>query len=380
MIAKLAVVLSCGCVPLLAQNTWTVGLGGTWNFPDLASALASPSVLDGDTLVYHTLPGGGAANGFTTNKGVTILGATGLALVLTLPPQPIEVNGLPAGRTFRMAGFSYSGVGAIDIRVVNCAGDVHFERMYADEPAWFFPSGPSIVVDNSASVTMRDLENFGAPAVQCNASRLCLVSCRLGVTSNGLAGGPALHATNSTVDIVQPNFDSGWVGDCVVSTNSALRIAGDATSRLSGGIGTPIVTTGGTVFVDPAVPMPSVSPGPAITGTAVVTVGSVPGTWVNLPAGFPGTATVRSTAAPGAALFQAFGVPGPLTSTPLGTLGLDPLQWYAFFPPAVVPPTGVVTNTVPVPALPPGTAFATQSVVWNGALLELGSPATFVVY
>jgi hypothetical protein len=378
-----AMVFVCGT--LAAQTTWSVGNGMPgMNFPTLAIALASPSVVDGDTLVFHSWSGfGAAANGFTTNKGVTIVGATAMELAVTSPAQPFEVNGLPAGRTFRMSGFFRAGAGNLDIRVVNCAGAVHLERIWAPEHAAFFPTAPAIVVDNCASVTLRHVENHGTPALSCIASRVALTSCRLGISSLGLGGGGALHATNSIVDIVQPNFDPGWAAGAVVGNGTTFRIAGDATSRIAGGAGIPVFASGGAVFVDPAVAMPMTVPGAPIGGTATVVVGTVPATWVQLPTSsptFPGQMAIRARAAAGSVVFQALGTPGPLAGSPLGTLGIDPLQWYAFLAPAVVPASGTASLALPVPALPPGTAFATQSLVVSATSLELGLPATFVVF
>lgn len=385
MNVRFVLAVACGAGAAIAQTTWTVGLGMPgMNFPSLAAALASPSVVDGDTLLFHSWQGfGAAANGFTTSKGVTIVGATGQELVVTNAAQPIEVNGLPAGRTFRMSGFTRTIDGNLDIRVVNCAGEVHLERLWTDEPAAFFPTLPAIVVDNCVSVSLRDVENHGAPALSCHASRLSLTSCRFGVSSIGLGGGAALHATNSVVDIVQPNFDPGWAAGAVVGNGSTFRIAGDTNARIAGGTGIPVFASGGTVAVDPAVAMPMTVPGAPIGGTAAVTVGPVAASWLLYPASFPtfpGTLTIRATAAAGTLLCQALGSPGPLASTPLGTLGLDPLQWFGFLPPVLVPPAGVVSHALPVPVLPPGIAFATQSLVVGGAALELGMPATFVVF
>lgn len=389
MIAKLAVLVSCSFAPLLAQTTWIVNAGGGpgVSFLDLPSAVASPSVLDGDTILVQVGPFGEGATPFVTTKGLTIVGVGGQVPIHTDFVNQIAITSLPATSTFRMAGFTRPTDGELNFYMQSCAGTVHLENLHARSPGALFPPWPSIVIDQCASVTMRDVENFGTPAVQVNVSRVSLVSCRLGLTSIGTGGGTGLTAWSSTVDVVQPWFEPAWALNALGASNSVIRIAGDGNARLAGGQyaagGAPIATAGTTsVTIDPAVPTPTYPPnGPVVIGTATPVYASVPASWTT-SAATPGQAlSIRSTAAAGAIVFQALGAPGPLAATPLGTLGIDPLQPYAFFPPAIVPNTGAVTNTVGIPsALPLGLAFATQSVVWNGALLQLGSPATFVVH
>ncbi|HEX6812290.1 MAG TPA: hypothetical protein VF384_11750 [Planctomycetota bacterium] len=380
MTAKLAVVSAGCCAMLSAQSTWVVNAAGGSgvHFPDLPSAVAAPNVVDGDTILVHTGPSQQGADAFTSNKGLTIVGVGGMVPLYTDAANRIVVIGLPAGRAFRMVGFDQPTRGSLNFWLVGNAGEVHLEQISAHDPGLSFPTWPAIDIQSCASVTLRDVETFGAPAVSCTASRLALVSCRLGRSDLGLGGGQALLATGSAVDIVQPDFDpQGWSAGTVVSTNGTLRIAGDTTSLLSGGGGTPIVANGGLVFVDPAVPMPSPS-GPPITGTAVVTFVSVPASWTSAAGQL---LKIVSTAAPGAFVFQALGAPGPLTTTPLGELGIDPLQWYGFFAPLPMSAAGVAAHTINVPAaLPRGLAFASQSLVLNGPLLQLGLPVTFVLH
>jgi hypothetical protein len=109
-------------------------------------------------------------------------------------------------------------------------------------------------------------------------------------------------------------------------------------------------------------------------------VQSVPASWLPNAVSPGQVVPILSTAASGAAVFQALGVTGPLTPTPLGTLGIDPTWPTVFFPIAIAPASGVVSLALPAPAaLPRGQAFTTQSVVWDGNLLQFGMPTTFVV-
>ena len=370
--------------PLVAQTTWVVDAGGGpgVSFADLPTALASPNVVDGDTLLVRTGPFNEGATPFTTSKGVTIVGDGGSVPLYGAVPG-IEIVGLPAGRTFRLAGFTRPQSGELRIRVANCAGAVHLENLHADEPGFFFPTNPSIVVDTCASVTLRDVETFGSPAVSIVNSRVVLVSCRLGITSIGLAGGRAVEAVGSAVDVVQPRFEP--VGTTAVqAANSDLRIGGDSSALLAGGTAgagfAAIEANGGSVVLDPAVPTPTTG-APVFVGTAAFTTAPVPGSWTLTRAVAGQPLLLRSTAPSGAAVFQALGVQGPLAPTPLGLLGIDTGVPFVFFPLAIAPASGVVTHTVPVPAtLPAGQTFSSQAVVWDGSVLQLTAPVTFTVH
>ena len=375
--------------PVLAQTTWVVNASGGpgVHFTTLAAAVAAAT--DGDTIRVQHPSMGQPVTGFTTNKGLTIVGESGDVPLVTTGPgfaAPIEIVGLPAARRFRMAGFLVPLAGELRIRVQNCAGQVHLENLHAREPDWSFPTTPAIDISGSASVTLRDVENFGAPAVGVDTSTVLLVSCQLGVTSVGLGGGPCLSATNSTVDVSQPLFQTGWSADCITLLNSDLRLGGSISAVVSGGSvpwwpGTPIATQGGSVTLDPAVQLlASPAASPTVTGTATVTVTSVPASWTGHA--IPGQVlSITSTALAGSFVFQALGVPGLPVVTPFGTAGLDLAGPIAFFAPVLVPAGGEVTNQVLIPpALPLGSAHATQSLVLAGTTLSLGLPCTFVVH
>ncbi len=376
--------------PLLAQATWIVDAAGGpgVHFTDLPSAVASATVADGDTILVRTGPFGEGATPFTTSKGLTIVGVGGAVPILTSSNAPIEVSGLPAGSTFRISGFSRVADGELNIRLLNCAGQVHLDALRAREPDMFFPAWPAITVLNCSSVTMRDVGTFGAPAVRIDTSTVALVSCQLGRTYIGVGGGRCVEATNATVDVVQPVFDPTVLSSSAIEVvNTVLRIAGDgsalvASGTLPGGTNVPIVATGGSVTIDPAVPLTTFPVGqPPVAGTAVVTFASVPGSWLPAPATPGQPLLLLSTAPPGAAVFQTLGAPGPLTPSPFGLLGVDTTRPFGFFPVAIAPLTGLAVNQVLVPAvLPLGQTFASQSVVWDGVALRFGAPVAFTVH
>jgi hypothetical protein len=380
--ALLAAVLT---TPVLAQSTWVVNAAGGpgVHFTTVPAALASPGVVDGDTVLVHAGPFLEGCDPFTTSKGVTIVGVGGAVPIYTSSVAGIEVVGLPAGRSFRLVGFSKWTDGELRLRAASCAGTVHFENLHAREPDLFFPTQPAITIDACASVTLRDVENFGTPAVSVLLSRAAIVSCRLGITSLGLGGGAAVQASNAFVDVVQPRFEPVF-GSAILASNTDLRITGDGGALLAGGTSPSsvpaILANGGSVVLDPAVPTPT-GTAPVLAGNAAFTVAPVAGSWT-LAAATPGqTLSIRTRAATGAVVFQALGAPGPLSPTALGVLGIDAAVAFVFFPAAIAPARGVVTSQVLVPAaLPVGQAFASQAVVWNGSTLGFGAPVTFTVH
>ena len=372
------------CAALLAvsagaQTTWIVNAGGGpgVNFTDLPSAVAAAA--DGDTIIVQTGPFNEGATPFTTNKGLTIVGEGGLVPIGTSAGAPIEVIGLPATSSFRMVGFSRPSNGALHFRIENCLGPVHLERLRCREFGFFFPTTPSMEIINSASVTVRDIVNFGTPAMQIDSSTVSLVQCRLGVTEINIGGGPWIGASDSSIDIVEPQFDTGFVIAAGITTdNCQLTIGGSSASTMSNPGGDLVDATGGTIVFDPAVSLSA--SGSLFVGTATVTSADVPATWADNAN--PGQSIAITSSAPvGAFNFLALGAPGLLTATPIGTLGIDAAQPFVIAGPTVVPASGSVSTALTIPAsFALGSAFASQSVVLTPGQLQLSHPVTFVVH
>lgn len=377
--------------PLAAQTTWIVNAdgGAGVHFSNLPAAVVA--AVDGDTIVCQQPTYGSSLGGFTTGKALTILGDVA-GVPLTTGVVPIQIVGLPAGRTFRMAGFQVVIDGELRITVQNCVGNVVLDNLQAREPDFFFPTTPAIDIVNCTSVALRDVVDFGVPAVRVTASRVVLTSCWLGVTRIGLGGGPCLQANGADIDIVQPNFrTAGMLAapnvpyPAIESTNSQLRLAGSATAIVSGGPplsatgGSAVVANGGSVTLDANVTLAAGVGQPVTTGSAPFFTRPVPASWTQMAA-VPGQPLVfSSTAAAGSAVWLALGASGPQVSTPIGWLGLQPTG-YGLFPVAIASGVLPVTNLAVVPpALPRGQAFAAQAVVWDGVSLQLGAPVAFVV-
>jgi 2-methylaconitate cis-trans-isomerase PrpF len=97
-----------------------------------------------------------------------------------------------------MTGFQAVIDGELHIGVQSCAGEVTFDNLQARAPDALFPTTPGIDIVDSASVTLRDVVDFGIPAVRVTNSRVLLCgyrplqlsgwscrSCRSGRTGRG---------------------------------------------------------------------------------------------------------------------------------------------------------------------------------------------------
>lgn len=364
-----------------AQTTWIVNPTGGGNFTDLQSAEAAAS--HGDTIVVQWGQFRTGVSGFATSKGITVVSSDDVFLATHL--QAVRVANLPAGRTFRLVGFTAPRGQELRIEVDGCAGEVLLENLHALEPGLMFPTTPAIDVHNCASVTMRDVEDFGAPAVRVANSAVVLAACRLGLTSIGLAGGRCLVAIDSVVDVVEPHFATASGDPCIDVTRCDLRLAGGPQSLVEAGLlgfwsGTAIMTTLGTIARDPAVTVQSHPLGaPAIYGTAVVTVGPVPGTWATRAA--PGHSAVLSTnVLANSGLWLFLGLPAPRWVSPFGPSLLD-AQALALLSVQNTPVDTVLTAAFAIPAgFPVGIGFAAQPIVLGPNGLVLGVASGFAVH
>ncbi|MBK8095547.1 MAG: hypothetical protein IPK26_00455 [Planctomycetes bacterium] len=369
---------------LSAQRTWIVdSMGGPGvDFTDLPAAVGAASA--GDRIEVRPGAPGLVYTGFTTNRGLTVLGIGGA--IQLLPSPTITVSGLPAGEQFRLAGFTTLRGHELRIAVTACAGQVHLENLHALEPGFFMPPTPSVLIADSPLVTMRDVETFGSPAVRIERSRAVLANCRLGLSSIGLGAGTGLEAIDATVSISEPIFRTGITVPAIVGTRSAIRIGGSTAGLVAAGDaqwgvpGTPIIANGGTITVDPNVQLQaSPSSAPAITGTATVVFAPEPATWTS--AAHPGQAmTVQASAPIGAAVVGILGLPAAPFALPIGELELQMAPLATWFV-GTTGANGAFSGSVPLTTtLPRGLAFAVQPAVALAGNIRLGMPCTFVTH
>lgn len=363
-----------------AQNTWIVNAGGgSANFTDLPSAVQAAA--DGDTIVVQTGPFNEGAVGFTTDKGLTIVGEGGRVPIFTAAAQPVAVVNLPAGSRFRMSGFSRPSDGKLHVRIEHCDGSVHLGEMRCREHLLGPEYDPGIIVNDSRDVTLRAVGTYGNPALQIDGSRVIASNCQFGRTYIGLGTGPCLRANYSTVDVVEPLFNTnGSYFAAIEAFGSDLRIVGSSSSHVTNS-GFAIAANDGTVAIDPRVQLSVWGPwGASIVGSASVTTMPMSATFAVRN---PGSSNLDlSTVAPvGKLVTVALGAPRPLVATPFGVLGIDVLQPVGFLVPQNVPAGGVVTTTLNVPAaLALGTTFTSQATVIGGGQIEISLPSTVVVF
>jgi hypothetical protein len=360
-----------------AQQTWVVNvLGGPGvDFTDLPGAVLAAAT--GDTIIVQSAIGQGAS-GFTTSKGLTILGEGGAVPIDSW--TPVVVSGLPPGEVFRMLGFSKMDSGPLNFVIEGCLGEVHLERISAHETPMFPTYEASIEILNSKSVTLRDVTTFGYPAVEVHWSTVQLSQCYLGTTKIGLGGGVAISGDNSTINIIEPHFNTGWGVPAAIDVHdSALTITGDSQSEINNvGGGNAVFYGSGSLTVDPAVSLVAGPGALPILGAGTVVSKTVSATWSEgMVAGQP--LTLSTWAEPASAVFQAIGAPDALSPSAFGTLGIDLLSPVVFLPGTISPANGLTQTTLPVPAsLLPGAALATQAIVFAGAAIELGLPCYLV--
>lgn len=165
------------CVPLLcglsaAQATLTVdatGSGGAFTTVQSAITAASP----GDRI---RVLGAGPYPSFVVDRAVDIQGTGGTRV------PGIEVTGIPAGQSARVAGFALDQPSNASIFVHHCAGSVLLQNLTISgsvQPL-FVPTNPGLHVLAADSVFTRDCTFFGrsgtvgSPAVLLDAGRLTM--------------------------------------------------------------------------------------------------------------------------------------------------------------------------------------------------------------
>lgn len=346
--------------PLAAQTTWIVDMlnGPGANFTDLPPALAV--AVHGDTILVRP----GAYSGGTTDQGIAIVAPSGAAIG---DGQQLVVQNVPAGRTFRMVGFTVVHE-RFQLQVSGCQGAVHLDRLKGREQPPFPNNVPGFQVSDCTLVTFNDCDNFGTPSMSVARSRVLLTRCYLGLTSIAVGGGQCLVADASTVEILEPMFDGQLAGTepAVKLTNCTATITGSSRSFVQGNYsGQPqanaaVHLEGGTLLLDPSVQLnPTVVAPQAITGTGTVVRQPVPAT-LALDATAGRVISLFAVAPPGTPVGLAISAAAAPTPTPLGTSWLD---WgsVVVLPGSITPATGVFAAGANMPTwFPPGVPLTFQ--------------------
>ncbi|MBK8976814.1 MAG: hypothetical protein IPM29_12925 [Planctomycetes bacterium] len=354
---------------LAAQTTWIVDAGGGGSFVDLPPAVAAAQ--PGDLILVRA----GVYSPVTVSKGLRIVGDPG-ATLWSLSSPLVVVDRLPAGETFVLQGIDATTSGGPGgVRVLDCAGHVHLERV----------SMSPVVVERSAQVSLHGLDLFaGAPPVSITDSNAVLGGCRLrasfsvGTLQHALVMERSLVVFAESTAIGGVDFTGIGSGSGIELRSGRLVVAGDAATVVEAGDSrslrrpTPAIRTlGGAIVLDPAVTLLPKFGGPPIGGVATVATRTVPSVRASV-AGGRLSATARAN--PGDALHLLLGLPlQPVLSLPFGDLWLGPINLVLVS--ATLPATGSQSVSLPLPPLPAGTVATLQAVVLTAGSVQVSTPA-----
>ncbi|MEZ5966515.1 MAG: hypothetical protein R3F56_21950 [Planctomycetota bacterium] len=391
-------------------RTWIVDANGSGDFTDLTPALAAAADHD----IIRVLPG--LYNGGSTNKALAILGTPGARLQVptgfgAFQPEAIEVTGLPAGETFVLKGIEAAPLGLAVIldgafvRLVNCLGSVHIDRVQADMLQSFRGSIPAVAATNCAQVTISASVLRGAPAVFANASTVTLVDCDVqgqAAFEHPLSGtwmaAAAADVRNGRLLVGQSRLTGGngamrYLGAGTFDPSAAIVLsASEATLAATSicqiaaggafGAATSAVAGTGTVLRDGRVGLASYSGAPPVAPTlsdrtralsSVLARGAAPG----------GTFAIDLFATTGelAEIYLSLpSTPLPLPWPDTGELWVDPTAMLVLGRVAV-PPSETVQITFVVPNLPSFVALpiVVQAIAGTSAGVRTSTPATTVL-
>src|SRR6185503_19176498 len=105
--SSLVVAVLCGVCAHADASVWTVDMNGGGNFTSIVTAIASPAVVDGDTL--RVVPAGSYAP-FTLTKSLEIVGVPGGARPKVFGKSFVTAAGGAALGGFDVNGLEFVGV------------------------------------------------------------------------------------------------------------------------------------------------------------------------------------------------------------------------------------------------------------------------------
>lgn len=269
--ARLAAILLCGWVPLLAQQTWIVdassGVGA--NFTDLPAAVTAAQ--NGDSIVVRA----GDYTGVRVSKPLAILGEPGARILWGGATYAgLIVTGISAGQTFAASGLDIQLVNPLDgsLAANACAGTVLFERLVVQGPTKVLGSadvrlsGCSLqrIVASNSTLSMSESTCVGSPGVFSGRPALRLTDSSATVSRCTLTGSPQAGSIPST--------------GAITLSNSALLLTGNGTGQVVAGTGTArsAIEGTGTALVDPIVNLVATAGAPLVAASIAVTMRTLP--------------------------------------------------------------------------------------------------------
>ena len=297
---------------------------------------------------------------------------------MSLQGSSFEVRGIPAGRTFTVKNVNASAPAGC--KVFTNAGGVYFEDV----------TTTSLHVSGSAQVSLVRVDVWGTPALRVWAgSHVVATQCTF--SGNGAHAVEVLGARLTFTFGALRGGDSTAVGSppyeaLRMDTTSSVTLAGDDTTTVSCGLGyypssaPAVVTTGGTLTLDPRVHLIAFGGAQRIAGPALLTLRDVPA--LQATGMWPGNyVTAEALARPGDLAVVLVSVPGaPLPAPPFGEVWLD-VPGIFFATGAVVGATSRFALALATdPGLPLGKALCLQAVSGPGLDLRLSNPVVVLLH
>ncbi|MEM7198924.1 MAG: hypothetical protein AAF628_01575 [Planctomycetota bacterium] len=295
----------------------------------------------------------GQYSAFTTNKPLRVLGEPGVQIV----GVPV-VRRLPKGEQFVLRGMHASPTlwrnqGHIHLE------DVSFGLVDIDACAHVSVTagGQGIIRATDSSVVLSNVTGCGQPG------------CLLVLVP--LFGGEALRITRSQVVAAGGSYTGGngtYSGGEAILLNSGRLTITDQTRVQAGQGGPPsygipaIVANNGELIVDPGAVLAPTESSPPVIGGASLTSAAV--AYLEMDASAAQLASTLHAPA-GQQGFVLASAPTPPIPLPIMDLWVDPL--HVVIAGGTVPASGMLTGSVSVPPVAPGTVVATQAVVLGSA-------------
>ena len=249
-----ASILAALLVPAAAASTWTVDDSAAADFPSLVAAVASPSVLDGDTLLVEP----GTYQPFVTGKALTIIGRAGGSV-----PHVLYESRIEGAARATLAGLSIDELllrqipGRVALEDVDL-GHFGFTSYGITTDTFWIEDCAEVVVSNSNLKGKTGDEIWvESPGVHVQGSRVSLVKCTIqggkggdGDTA-GFPGQPGVLVESGSVAVIAGCTITGGSGGMglefcqspgaygIETWDSTLWIFGEGSDVISGGYDCP---------------------------------------------------------------------------------------------------------------------------------------------
>ena len=399
--SRCAAALAVLSVSLVAQSKIIVvdaqNRPGT-DFKDLPVAVLAAK--PGDRLAVRA----GTYFGFTTDKGIAVLGEPGSRIVAAaLFQTTVRVQNLPKGASFRLSGFQllprrFGDQMAFSGR--NCKGAIHLERLTGARQASIAgPLRPTALFDSCKEVTLAQCKFTGQPAVLIRSGTLLAADTEC-VGVNGFAGhgefaaGAGVraehsHAVLSRCVLVGGSLAGSGRGlfvraqpglDSVASTWTVTGAAGTSVRGGSAVPSAPAIGGKGSVTLDPIVRLVPGRGAPPVGSGITLQRQDVPSLRA-LGAPLKGTVRIDLRSRPGDFGFLFSGaLAGRLPLGSFGDFWLDPRRTF-FVAAGTHDRNGKLALAIPVPG---NWGLFGLRIAWQGFAgtlsggLRLSNPASYV--